>query len=461
MINKLTEYCTISFFAFFVFWFIILFHPETHAQTLSLSFPDTNEKASLALITGEKLSFIDSLIFVNGKSFFTFEKKNQPHGLYRVTFANYRAFDFLFTSEELDIELTYKDKSLFPIEKKSRSNILFYQFREMNKSYKTKSELLQLIIARYPADDDYFTVTKERLKNLQQEYLNFIYDNAIAMPNTFISEYLKSAQLPVLDPSILPSEQLNYLRTHALDNVNFYDERLINSDLFAYKSIEYLTYYRNPQLPLELLEKEFMSAVDTILNKAKVNHVVYTHVTEYLLDGFKKFGFDNVINYILENYVIKDDICLDTKLSETLDRRIQQSRLLKIGTKAPNLIMKTDKGGTFNLEESKSKRTFLVFYSTNCSHCKTLLPELRDFQSKRSDLNIIAIALETKSEEWLEFIKANKLIWTNVSDLTGWDGRATNDYFIYATPTMFLLDESKTIIAKPMTVEELKRALVN
>ena len=42
-----------------------------------------------------------------------------------------------------------------------------------------------------------------------------------------------------------------------------------------------------------------MKAVDTVLNKAKVNEIVYKHIVEYLLDGFKKFGFDNVINYIV------------------------------------------------------------------------------------------------------------------------------------------------------------------
>ena len=103
-----------------------------------------------------------------------------------------------------------------------------------------------------------------------------------------------------------------------MDNVNFYDTDLIYSDAFTNKTIEYLTYYRNPQLPLELLEKEFMAAVDTILNKVKVNSVVYQHMVEYLLDGFKKFGFDNVLNYIVENYVVKDDLCLRSNTHQRL-----------------------------------------------------------------------------------------------------------------------------------------------
>ncbi|MDD1475233.1 hypothetical protein MEO41_28800, partial [Dolichospermum sp. ST_sed4] len=107
--------------------------------------------------------------------------------------------------------------------------------------------------------------------------LNFVNVASQTSPSSFIARYVRSAQLPVVDTEIPFEKQLTVLKTNALDNVNFYDADLIYSDAFTNKTIEYLTYYRNPQLPLELLEKEFNSAVDSILNKAKVNNVVYQH----------------------------------------------------------------------------------------------------------------------------------------------------------------------------------------
>ena len=141
----------------------------------------------------------------------------------------------------------------------------------------------------------------------------------------------------MLDAETPVDQQLNYLKSHALDKVHFSDDELIYSDAFTNKTIEYLSYYRNPQLPMGLLEKEFEAAIDTILNKAKVNDIVYKHIAEYLLDGFKKFGFDNVINYIIDNYVIADDICLDEKLETALERRIQQNKLFKPGFIVPDI----------------------------------------------------------------------------------------------------------------------------
>ena len=149
------------------------------------------------------------------------------------------------------------------------------------------------------------------------------------------------------------------------------DAELIYSDAFTNKTIEYLTYYRNPQLPKEFLEKEFMKAVDTLLNKAKVNQFVYQHITEYLIDGFKKFGFDKIIDYIVENYVIEDDLCLDEETENSIQRRIDQSKLLAVGIIAPNIIMPDKDGKVIDLSKIKSDKTLLVFYASWCPHCQT------------------------------------------------------------------------------------------
>src|SRR5690606_13398129 len=180
-------------------------------------------------------------------------------------------------------------------------------------------------------NDSYYQITKETLLKLQEEYLYFVNITAQSKPGSFISKYILSAHLPIMDASLRREDQLNYLKSLALDKVDFTNDELIYSDVFTNKTIEYLSYYRNPQLPMEFLEKEFKVAVDTILNKAKVNDIVYKHITEYLLDGFKKFGFDNVINYIRDNYVVADEICLEEKLETSLERRINQNKIFKPG----------------------------------------------------------------------------------------------------------------------------------
>jgi thiol-disulfide isomerase/thioredoxin len=200
-----------------------------------------------------------------------------------------------------------------------------------------------------------------------------------------------------------------------------------------------------------------MSAIDTILGKAKVNDIVYTHIVEYLLDGFKKFGFDNVINYIVENYVIKDDLCLDEKLTTTLDRRIQQARNFKIGIVVPNIILPDSLGSLVELNKINSDKTLIIFYASWCPHCQKLLPEIYKLYKDQSEkkFEVIAVSIDTTRTDWLKFVRANNLNWINVSDLKGWDGQVMLDYYIYATPTMFLIDKDEKLIGLPRTVENI------
>ena len=379
----------------------------SYAQDIKFKVDNLNsDKVSLFSLSGEKVYFIDS-ITSGEKGKFQFNLGNNLAGIYRLTFNNKSRIDFIYDNEDVELEtdVNYILDSLQVI--KSESNKIYYQFVKLNKDYKAKTELLALILARYPKEDDYYQVTEEKLIQVQEEYLYFVNVTAQVNQNSFISRYVRSAQLPVVDTKIPFDQQLNYLKSHALDNVNFYDEGLINSDAFTNKTIEYLTYYRNPQLPMGLLEKEFESAIDSILNKAKVNEIVYKHIVEYLLDGFKKFGFDNVINYIVEDYVIKDEICLDEKLETALERRIQQSKNFKIGNLVPNIIIPDLTDSLIDLNKINSEKTLIIFYASWCPHCKTLLPQIYDLykNQKEKKFEVLAISIDTSKNRLVKLCK--------------------------------------------------------
>ncbi|MDH3267977.1 MAG: DUF4369 domain-containing protein, partial [Ignavibacteria bacterium] len=228
------------------------------AQIINLRIVDLVEKkAALASLSGERISFIDSVKSGDEREF-EFSLKNQHSGIYRLTIDNKMWLDFIYDNEEIKLETDSNNilDSLQVIN--SESNKIYYEFIKLNKDYKTKSELLQLIHTQYPQEDEYYQTSKEKLNQVQENYLYFINVRSQANPKSFVARYVRTSQLPVVDNEIPIEEQLAYIKTHALDQVNFYDEGLIYSDAFTNKSIEYLTYYRNPQLPIELLEKEFM-----------------------------------------------------------------------------------------------------------------------------------------------------------------------------------------------------------
>ena len=53
----------------------------------------------------------------------------------------------------------------------------------------------------------------------------------------------------------------------------------------------------------------------------------------------------------------------------------------------------------------------------------------------------------------------NSLPWVNVREPGGWDGKVARRFNIYATPTMFILDRNRKILAKPVTYRDFKKEM--
>lgn len=440
-----------------------LFFVSIYAQTASIVVNGIKtDRAQLCSLRGEKTILIDT-IKSSGSDIFKYEFKNEKQhtGMYRLVFGNNKVLDFVYDGKMINLRTDAAGLMDSMHVSASVSNRLFYEFVKLNNQYILKNELLQLILVRYPKEDEFYKIAQAKLSALQHEYLEFVNDASKKDPDSFIAKYICSSRLPVIIENLPVDKQLLYLKSHSLDNIDFRNAELIYSDLFTNKTIEYLSYYRNPHLSKEMLEKEFMAAVDSILNKAKVHHLVYEHIVEYLLDGFKKFGFDATINYIMQNYVIKDDLCLDEKTGSSIQRLVDQNKKLPVGALAPDLILPDISGREVRLVDLKAEKVLVLFYESCCPHCQTMIPKINDLCKSidKKKLEIIAVSMDSNKTEWADFVKNIIPNWINVSDQKGWDGRVVSDYYIYATPTMFLLDRGRKIIGKPLSIEDLKKVL--
>lgn len=165
----------------FVLFFVLINFSFSIAQEIIIKAANSNGKAALFSLSGEKISLIDSITAVQ-KDKFQFTLLNKHTGIYRLTFSNKKWIDFIYDNENVEMQTDANNilDSLRVI--KSESNKIYYEFIKLNKAYKTKSELLQLIFARYPKDDNYYQTTKEKLIQIQKEYLNFV--NAASQVNS-------------------------------------------------------------------------------------------------------------------------------------------------------------------------------------------------------------------------------------------------------------------------------------
>ena len=167
----------------------------------------------------------------------------------------------------------------------------------------------------------------------------------------------------------------------------------------------------------------------------------------------------NAANYLSEKYLIPiADALGDKELSE----KLTLFKNLSMGSKAPDFGWEEDVDGK-TIQNSlhsidAAKRYVLVFWSSGCSHCLKEVPELHKKVKtfKEGDYKVIAIGLEDEPYDW-----QNKIFdfpeFINVLGLGKWENEIGNKYDITSTPTYFVLDSDKKIIAKPETLEDLNK----
>ncbi len=253
---------------------------------------------------------------------------------------------------------------------------------------------------------------------------------------------------------------LTYLRQHYFDGVDFTDTAMLRSTVFPNKAISYLALYSNNRLTQKQLQTEFIKAVTVIMSAASVNAEVYKFLLDYLVSGFDKYHFDDVIEYMADNF--QDPFaCEDQERKTSLQKKLETFKKISVGKIAPALQMPDSKGKPVVLSEIKAEYTLLVFWSTECQHCTNMMPGLKSIydHQKAKRFEVVAVSLDTSRSSWLDFLKSEKLNWINLCDFQGFRGKPADDYNIYATPTMFLLDREKKILAKPISMRELEQVL--
>ena len=190
--------------------------------------------------------------------------------------------------------------------------------------------------------------------------------------------------------------------------------------------------------------------------------MVYDYIVDYLTRGFEKYGFDKVNLHIAEKYKEQNE-CENEERKSDLQTRLENYQKLMEGKTAPEIEMTDDKGNRITLASMPASYTILLFWASWCPHCASMLPEIKKIYRDQNPqkFEIIGISLDTDENEWKKAMAKEDLPWINCCDFKSWNCKAAIDYNIYATPTMYVLDRNRTIIAKPITTDQLREVVVN
>lgn len=412
----------------------------------------TDSLAYIAHPYGGKQYIIDTIIPTEkGEYIFQGEDEIQG-GVYLFVNAQKQfLFQFLIDEQNFTLSTVSDDPTGQMKVEGSKENELFFEYwKYVGKFYKEMGELNKA------GDED----SKKKVDEMNKEVTAYRKNFMAEHPENLITKLLWLAEEPVIPEDIKKNDTLAYqfYKKHFFDNVDFNDERIIRSPLLHGKIERYLDKLVS-QDP-DTLVKEALY----VISLGEANKKMYRYLVSELsvkYESSKQMCIDKVFYAIIEKHYKsgKTDWVGEVQMAKILQRG-KDLKPCRCGLTGNNLIMKDPAGEFKALHDVNAEYTVVVFWSSTCGHCKSMIPKLKKFYEdyNKTGVEVYSVNIEDESEGYLKYIEKMELDFINVQDTTH------STYFryyynVYMTPVIYLLDKDKRIVGKQLAVDSVAKLI--
>jgi thiol-disulfide isomerase/thioredoxin len=393
-------------------------------------------------------------------------KEILPQGIYMIVLPGRKYFELLISdNQHFSISCTFSDYFNTLKFKGSDENSAFVEYQRKWVTMQQHAAAVSKRIQNNKQNSDSMKILGP-LQKLQEGNMKSYLKSVIKEnENKFLGTLVKGL-LPIDIPefpvpigfanpdSVRWVRNYNYNKDHFFDNIDLTDERLLRTPLL-YARLD--AFFTNTliQSP-DTINKE----IDKLIKKCSGNKKVFQFVSVYLFNHFREseiMGYDAVMVKLADDIYLSGKADWVTKeFKDDLRKQINLIRPNLIGKKAENMVMDSYKGIFVSLYDVEKDFTILYFWEPDCGHCKEATPKLKAYYDKPKfySMEVFAVCTTSDKAKWTKYIEDNKLTWIN-----GWDPKRSShfDYYynVQSTPTVYILDKKKKIIAKKLAVEEI------
>ena len=317
---------------------------------------------------------------------------------------------------------------------------------------------------------------REKIKQLNDAITQDREELSRKYPSTLLATLFQALKEPEIPPaSRQPGGKydsvfaFHYFKDHYWDGLSFSDERLTRTPVFEPRLDKYFRELVSPDP--DSIEKE----ADRMLLEARVSKPMFQYLMVYFVQKYVNpefMGQDAVYVHLFDKYINAGETGFFTeKYRKYLNDRAYSIMANLIGQPAANLEMVDTTGALRPLYGVNADYIIVCFWDPTCSHCKEVVPRLDSMYKakwKQEGVKIYGVMVDGGRDAWIQFIKDHNLSdWTHVYE-TKEHEEATEKagqpgfrqlYDVYQTPTLYLLDKDKRIIAKKLSYEQLDEVI--
>jgi thiol-disulfide isomerase/thioredoxin len=330
-------------------------------------------------------------------------------------------------------------------------------------------------IAKSKADSDLIQHQQQQLAKVLQSTRDSIINKT---PHSLLALILIAGKQPEIPIGMVVKTRADtlkagqYIKKHFWDDVPFNDDRLLYTPFFDLKIENYFKFYVSPVADSVIKDMQYM------LLYARTGKEMYPYlVTKFVNRYFNPdhAGQNKVFLYLFNDFLMRGDTTMfDARSKKLIFERAYALMANRVGDPAPPLDLNSATDGQqIPLYSFKSAYTLIVFWEPDCQHCQKELPRIDSIYRakwKALDLKIYSVNINAALIKDAEsFIKEKNISpdWIHVYQKEN-DAKKIADaggvsyfqtYDISETPTLYLLDAQKNIVAKRLSIEQFDRLI--
>jgi len=445
--------------------FIILFFLfglfSLHAQTLTATFPSmAGEWVRFGTFKGIQSKTLDSVrVGSNGVIKFNFNTDKPSIG-YLITAENKPYFLILDKNETIRIEgerLSYPESITLLEGRQNRAFSTYASEHPRREQALSAWGYLEKIyvhdslfsVQRVPATA--IQAEKERIKREDLHYLKTL------DPKWYVSWYLPMRKL-VSDVSTIAQYRTEEIpaTVSAFRALDYTDERLYRSGLLKDALESHFWLLENSGRSLDSVFLEMRVSIDSMFLHLVKNQDRLNEITDYLFDLLERHSLFQASEYLALKALNETSCTLNSDLA----KQLETYRAMKKGNVAPDIFFDKNLKSALvplpkKLSDLQGTYTLIVFGASWCETCKQEVPKIASLYPKwkAKGLEVVFISLDETKEAFEQFVAP--FPFTSYCDYGKWNSKVATDYYVFGTPTMFLLDPKRSIVLRPNSIQQM------